>query len=231
MLQQIFTRMCAACAHGDQYPASALLCYSSSVSGLWWEISGEIKEGRITMSDIKPMLLLQRKWNNMQWEWRYTPNHSPPRLLLPSLMGIQMQRNLSKKTDLGSQCFMLQRIMQFLKFFFENICFPNGVTSWTVIYFFHFVHSYQCVYFHSHALETEVLFPLSILILVTLTQGGSRSQSLTLNLDNNFCPPSPSSHFTCPFIRLAIQNEVLFNSFKKHSNERSQVRKQNIWLQ
>lgn len=81
------------------------------------------------------------------------------------------------------------------------------------IYFFHFVHSYQCVYFHSHALETEVPFPLSTLILVTLTQGGGKSQSLTPNLDNNSCPPSPSSHFTCPFIRLAIQNEVLTGAF------------------
>lgn len=124
-------------SHWDRYPASAFaLLHFLSGWTVVRNISGETEERRLVMSDMKLLLLLQRKWNKMQWErWR-TPNHSPPRLLcLPSLMRIQMQRNFSKKTDLGSQCFMLQRIMQFLKFFFENICFPDGVTSWRVFTF------------------------------------------------------------------------------------------------
>lgn len=61
---------------------------------------------------------------------------------------------------------------------FSRWCYFMGC-----IYFFHFVHSYRCIYFQSHALGIEVPFLLSTLILVTLTQGRGRSQCLTLNLD------------------------------------------------
>lgn len=148
---------------GNQYSAPDFVFYPFLI--VWTvakHISGETEEnGGFSMSDIKLLLLLQRKWNNLQWECRRTPNHSPPRLLLPSLMGIQMQRNFSKKTDLGSQCFMLQRIMHFLKFFLWEHLFSPWCYFMDCIYFFRFVHSYQCVYFHSHALETEVPFPVS----------------------------------------------------------------------
>lgn len=134
-----------------------LFSIHSSLSGLW-QNTFQVRQRRMGASLCQTLnFCCYYKENGTIC----TPNHSPPRLLLPSLMGIQMQRNFSKKTDLGSQCFMLQRIMHFLKFFLWEHLFSRWCYFMDCIYFFHFVHSYQCVYFHSHALETEVPFPIS----------------------------------------------------------------------
>lgn len=113
-------------SHWDQYPASAFaLLHFLSVWTVATNISGETEERRLVMSDMKLLLLLQRKWNKMQWErWR-TPNHSPPRLLcLPSLMRIQMQRNFSKKQTLALSASCCRELCSFWNFSLRTFVFP-----------------------------------------------------------------------------------------------------------